>query len=280
MLTKVKAYSSVKNAPTLLLDPSGSIFTDPLKIRNITGLEPVKATISTSAFAAIAGAAYVGSNIPTRNIVLTLHPNPDWVTWTVESLRKLIYLYFPTGKPVQLVFEDSVKPPVSIFGYVESVEPNPFAKDIEFPISILCPDPYFTAVDPVVVTGNTANSYTPETITYNGDVPAGIRVEVDFVTGQPAVSTVQIQTKDPSIESFSVSAELDSNQHLLMSSIPGGKFVDTIINDNGLAVSQLSFIADGYTWPMLEPGDNPFSVITDAGIHDWTLKYWERFGGL
>jgi hypothetical protein len=30
----------------------------------------------------------------------------------------------------------------------------------------------------------------------------------------------------------------------------------------------------------LQPGENDFSVITNAGVQDWTLTYYERYGGL
>ena len=45
--------------------------------------------------------------------------------------------------------------PVEISGIVESVEINSFSKDPEFIVSIICPDPYFTALTPTVVTGIT-----------------------------------------------------------------------------------------------------------------------------
>lgn len=281
MLTKVKAYTSVGGAPTLLLDDAGSEFSDFLHIRGITGLEPVKATINTAAFASIAGAAFVGSNIPTRNIVITLHPNPDWNTWTVETLRKLLYRYFQPGTVVQLVFEDSVKEPVTIFGYTESCEPNPFAKDVEIPVSIICPDPYFSSLNPIVVPGRTTNAYSPETITYNGDVPAGVIVEVQAHAGEPANTSIQIQTVDPAVAPFKVdNVPVDDNQYFIMSSVPGNKYVDIVRNATGVVLGHLSDIEGAWNWPMFAPGDNPFSVVTDAGLHDFTLTYYERFGGL
>ena len=35
-----------------------------------------------------------------------------------------------------------------------------------------------------------------------------------------------------------------------------------------------------FFWPILQPGENEFSVITDQGVQDWELIYFERFGGL
>lgn len=280
MLSKVKAYSQLAGLATLTPDPAGSEYTDFIRIRSITGLDPVKATINTSQFVSVPGGVFSGSNIPSRNVVLTLKPNPDWVTWTVESLRKLIYLYFPSGSPVQLVFEDDVKPPVTIFGYVEDCSVNPFVKDVELQVSIICPDPYFSSLNPIVVTGRTVNAYSPANVTYNGEIPAGVILEIDDHSGEADATRLQIQTMDPATGVFIVDGTVNPEQKFIMSSLPGNKYVDTVRLTTGVVVGLLGKIEDGYSWPTLSPGSNPVSIITDAGSHDWTLTYYERFGGL
>lgn len=281
MLTKLKVYTAVQSAPTLLLTDPGQIQADKLQITKITGLNPVKAAINTSQFASIDGVAFTGSNTPGRNIVLTIRPNPDWATWTIDSLRKLIYLYFLPKSSVQLVFEDDTNPPVTIFGYVESCEDDKFSNDVQFQVSILCPDPYFSSLNPIVITGTTENSYAvQDTITYNGDVPTGIKVEVDNVVGEAETATIQIQTVDPSISIFEVAALVNADQYFVMSSVAGNKYVDTVRITTGIVISLLSKFQAGSVWPILVPGDNPFAVVSDVGNHNWTLTYYERFGGL
>lgn len=279
-ITKVKAYTSWANATTLPLADPGRIETDLLQITNIAGLDPVKATINTSQFTNVPGAAFTGSNLPARNIVLTVNPNPDWATWTVESLRKLIYLYFQPQSAVQLVFEDDVKPPVTIFGYVESVIGNKFLKDGTFQISIICPYPYFTSLNPIVVTGTSHNAYTPRVITYNGDVEAGIKLEVDFTTGQAIPGVIGIRTSATPTFVATAPEEIDTHQYYIMSSVSGNKYIDAVRIASGTVVSLLSKLQSGYIWPTLKPGNNSFDVITDVGNHNWTLTYYERFGGL
>lgn len=279
MLTNIKAYTAVSAAPTLPLAVPGLIQTDPFQITNITGLEPVKSAINTASFASIDGAAFTGSNMPVRNIVLTVKPNPDWVTWTVDSLRKLLYLYFSPKNVVQLVFQDDVLPDRTIFGYIESCEDIRFSDDVRFQISIICPDPHFASLNPIVVTGVTSNSYSPSTITYNGDTPTGIKLEVDFVSGQAATGTIQVQTVNPSVSQFKATARVDSHEYFVMSSVAGNKYVDTVRNTTATVVSLLSKLIAS-AWPKLVPGANPFSVITDVGHHNWILTYYERFGGL
>lgn len=280
MLTEVKAYSSWVSAPTLLLDPEGRPETDLVQIRNIDGLEPVKASVNTSLFGSVDGSAYTGASVPSRNIVLTIHPNPDWHTWKYEDLRKLIYAYFMAKRPVRLVFYSDVDPPVEILGIVESVDNTIFSKDQEFNVSVICPDPYFILVDPRVITGQSIRSGgTPTTVTYNGNVETGFRVKVSFSSGTPP-TTIGIQVGDPKISYFNVTATVGSTVYFDMSSVAMQKYVQNVSIGSGVITNLLSKMQEGSKWPLFQPGDNHFSVITDQGVQDWELSFYERFGGL
>src|SRR5678816_2690021 len=154
MLKTVQVYTTMPGVEILTLDPLGVPEDDPVQVRHIEGLDPTKANISTLSYAAIDGDAFLGSNVPSRNIVLTLGPNPDWSTWTFESLRQLIYSYFiPKYSTVQLVFDSDEVGIVQISGIVEDVLANQFTKDPEYIVSLVCLDPMFTAVTPDTVSG-------------------------------------------------------------------------------------------------------------------------------
>ena len=280
MLTEVKAYSSWKSAPTLLLSGTGRAETDLIQIRNIDGLDPVTASVNTSPRGTVDGASYVGSSVPSRNIVLTLRPNPDWGVWTYESLRRLLYSYFMPKRPVRLVFYSNDIVPVEISGIVESVSVNPFSKDPELLVSVVCPDPYFTALTATVLTGQTVRAggvVVP--ITYNGSVETGLNAKVTFVSGANPTS-IGIQIGAATLSYFTVAAAVSTSVYFEMSSIPMQKFLQNVTIGSGVIANLLSKIQDGSTWPVLQPGVNNFSVITDQGVQDWTLTYFERFGGL
>lgn len=280
MLTKVKAYSSWRSAPTLLLDANGRPETDLIQIRNIDGLDPVKASVSTSPRAVIDGVMYTGSSIPSRNIVLTIHPNPDWINWTHDALRKLIYQYFMPKRPVRLVFESDNMAPVEISGIVEGVTANQFTKDPEFLVSIICPDPYFTSVDPIVVTGQAIRAGGNVTVVpYNGTVEAGIVVRVTFTSGTEPTD-IGIQLGSPAISYFDVVATVNGMLYFEVSSIPMQKYVQNVNIGTGVIDNLLSDVAEGSVWAVLQPGDNEFSVVTNQGVQDWELTFFERFGGL
>jgi hypothetical protein len=279
VLTEVKAYSSWRSAPTLPLSADGRPETDLIQIRNVDGLDPIKATVNTSPYGSVDGSSYVGASVLSRNIVLTLHPNPDWVNWTYEKLRKLIYQYFMPKRPTRLVFYSDDMIPVEISGVVEDVSVNIFSKDPELLVSIICPDPYFTALNGIVLTGQTNDD--PVVIDYNGTIEAGMHVKVT-ATPDTAPSDIAIQLGDPRIAYFAVAATVNPTLYFEMNSLPMKKFVQNVNIGSGVITNLLSMIhiQEGSLWPGLQPGDNEFSVITDLGVHDWELTYFERFGGL
>jgi Phage tail protein len=282
VLTELKAYSSWQSAPTLPLSDTGRAETDLIQVRNIDGLDPVNASVNTSPFGSVDGAAYTGSSVLSRNIVLTLHPNPNWDNWSYEGLRRLLYSYFMPKRPVRLVFYSDDMIPVEISGIVESAEINPFSKDPEFIVSVICPDPYFTALEPEVITGQSVRpGGGTATIDYDGSVEAGIHVKVTHVSN-PAPTVIGIQIGDPAISSCNITATVNPAMYFELNSIPMDKFVQNVNIGSGVISNLLSklHVQEGAAWPILQPGELDFSVITDAGVQDWELTYFERFGGL
>lgn len=277
MLTEVKAYSSWRSAPTLTLDADGRAESDLIQIRNIDGLDPVKASVTTSPYGSVDGASYTGSKVLSRNIVLTLKPNPNWDTWTYEKLRRLLYSYFMPKLLTRLVFYSDDMIPVEIYGIVEGVSVNMFTKEPELQVSIICPDPYFTALDPTVLTG--VNDET-KTFDYNGNVESGILVKVTHVSGTP--TTIGIQLGDPKITYFGVNADVTTTKYFELSSIPMRKYVQNVNVGTGVIDNLLSnvYLQEGSLWPTLQPGENEFIVVTDNGVQDYELIFYERFGGL
>ncbi len=277
MLNTIQAYSLEPNAPVLALDANGRVETDFFQIQNITGLDPVKATINTTQLGSMDGAVYSGSSVPFRNIVITVRTNPDWRTWKPQALRKLLYAYFAPKSPILLRFLSDDRAPMEITGYVEDINVDLFAPDNAYGISIICPDPYFTSVDPVIVTGHSQDPAI--TLSYDGDIPTGITVGIES-TASSVSTDVDIRVGDPWESYFNVTALIDDAQYFVLSSIPGSKVVETVLYASGTSVSQLSNVHGGSTWPLLIPGDNLFNINTDQGTQDWTVTYFNRYVGL
>lgn len=282
MLTEVKAYSSWQTAPVLSLTDNGRAETDLIQLTNIDGLDPVKAAVNTSPLGSVDGDAYTGGNVASRNIVLTLRPNPDWDNYTYEVLRRLIYSYFMPKRPTRLVFHSDDLVPVEITGIVESVEVNMFSKDPDIQVSIICPDPYFIALEGEVISGQSIRAGgTVHTIDYNGSIEVGIYVRVQYASG-PNPTIIGIQVGDPAISYFDVVASVSPSLYFEMSSVPMQKYAQNVNLDTAVITNLLAKtnIREGSGWPTLQPGETEFAVITDAGVQDWELTYFERFGGL
>lgn len=278
MIQTLRAYSSWASAVELPLDPLGRAETDLVHIRNIEGLGPVNAAINTTPLGSLDGNIFVGSSVASRNIVLTLAPNPDWSTWTYEKLRQLIYTYFMPKKMVRLVFETDEFSPVEIFGYIESNEPKIFSKDGEIQVSVICPYPYFTSVDPVVLTGTTYDDAI--VVDYEGTVESGVVVEMHYVSGIAQAGAL-VRIGDELGPSMYVYTTIDATNYYKMSSIPGQKYIQLVNVSTGVITNLLSEVEAGSVWPAFQPGENTVLVTGVSGSPaDWTLTYYNRFGGL
>jgi hypothetical protein len=176
-------------------------------------------------------------------------------------------------------------PPVEISGIVEGVEVNMFSSDPELLVSIICPDPYFVALDPKITYGPSTRPGTPASevpvITYNGNIEAGIHVKVSQSYGE-VPTFIGIQIGDPAISHFTVATTVGPTTYFEMSSLPMLKYIQSVEIGTGVITNLLSkvTVVEGSAWPMLQPGEQEFSVITDKGIQDWELTVYERFGGL
>lgn len=281
-ITKIQAYTTTPNADTLTLAEPGRAATDPLQIVDIQGLEPVKATINTTPLAAADGENIDGSQVPSRNIILIVRPNPDWSTWSPEALRRLLYYYFNPKSKIRLVFTSDDIDPVFIEGIVDSCGDTPFSNDPSFTVSIICKYPYFKSVTDEVITGTAiVTGGTFVTVTNDGDVFAPFKLTVDYGGTPPNI--IQVSILAPQWKDFIINPNLDQSGPVgdlfMMSSVPTEKYARVVTTNNGLLYYVTSGIQEEVDWPVLSPGDNIFAVITDSGGQDWELHVPKTYAG-
>jgi len=278
VLTKVTAYSQWDGIDPLIFNVINRPETDLFEVRNFDGLGAVKANVNTTPMGSVKGSGFTGTSVGERNLVLTLGLDPDWDEWTVSRLRRLLDKYFMPEQEIRFVFESMEFSPVEISGYIESNDPNIFSKDPEQQISVICPSPDFVSVDPVVVNGTT--DMVPISIDYEGNVKTGIVLAVTHNSGA-ATSIVTVQPGEMGSRPFVVSnAVVDAGHRFMLDSIPGEKFVRTYTVPGNVQTNLLDDINVGSIWPELFPGEQDFVVQSDAGIKNWTLTYYNRFGSL
>lgn len=283
MITRMEVFSAQPSAPELPLGSIAVANNDPIQVRNIDGLEPVKATIISTPFATGKGVLYQGSSVPERNIVLTLGLNPDWVDQTMSSLRHLLYRYLLPEAWCKLRFFSDDMPVVDIEGYVESLQPNIFSQDPEIQCSIICPKPDFIEVDATIFDGVVGDA--PIDFEYYGTVPTGIELRVDGSSALPAYTGTLsvINTGGDEIpQTFTINpVTINALKSFKLTTILHKKRAMNFALGDTTLTNLLQAVQAPRQWPQVTPGGtNTFQVTATTPGQIWTLAYFNRFGGL
>ena len=279
MLNSV-SVSGVSGVGTLILrlvdDPANGLF-----LKNIDGLNPVRAELATSEYARYDGQYYHGSRLGMRNIVFTIALRPDFSTSSVKDLRDLLYKYFTPGGPkLNFTFHtDGSFPNYHISGYAEAFETSLFSADPEVQISVICPDPEFLGPNKSV----NLSLNTETTIDYQGHRIGGLFFSI--ANGQQIASngfsiehTRPDYTRDTihyqgRLEGFSIihfTSKVRQKEVLYSS---GGMI--GVIDDPRLYEIPIDDV-----WPLFYPGVNRFRVSGPSTGAKIVLNYREAFGGL
>ena len=280
MLTKVSIYTPRLNIPQLLLAGDIAYF-DPVQIRGVTGLNPVKATVNSTQYGSIDGEIPQGNFLGKRNIVLTLGLNPNWADQSMSSLRDLVYMYFMSKQSVTLRFFSDNKPPCNIAGIVESCEPNIFSKDPEIQVSIICHQPDFIDVSPTIIEGVVGDGSSLTDIEYAGSMPAGFVLEIQSSAAVPSYTgSILVSNQTPTPQTMTFFTTVDTTQWVRIGTVHGHKFIQSINLLTGVVTNLLKLLPSESDWITLEPGPNSFGVIGESSGLVWTLTYYNRHGGL
>ena len=283
MITKIEVFSALTSAPELPL--GGTLASDdPVHIREITGLGPVKAEISTTPFATSSGELYQGSSVGKRNIVMTLGFNPDYEgDQSYESLRQLLYAYLMPQAWTKLRFTTDSLPVVEIEGYVESFEPSIFAQDPEVQVSIICPRPDFVDPDAVIINGVVDDGTNEYAIEYIGTSPTGFEMRVQQSPENPSYEgslDISSELPDGIVQTFSIDpVTIDGLKYFKLSTVKNQKRVQNVAVADSSITNLLANVTSG-EWPEMQFGENLIKVIGEETGQIWTLAYFNRFGGL
>ena len=282
MLRRLEVFSANPSAPEL---PLGG-FTpndDPVQLRSIDGLGPVKAELASTAFASGRGELFQGGSIGKRNIVLSLGLNPNWVDQTMTTLRHQLYAYLLPEAWTKLRFYSEDMPTVDIEGIVESFEPNIFSQDPEIQVSILCHKPDFIDIDATRYEGIVDDGTSELEFVYVGTVATGFELRIDGSAAVPIYTgNFTIGNKAPEEpQNFEVEGVfVDPTKYFKLSSVRNAKRAQIVSKEDGLATNLLSKVTSASVWPEIRPGTNLFSVAAAETGQHWVMAYYNRFGGL
>lgn len=281
MITRIEVVSLEPAVPDLALAQGFIPNDDPVQIRNIEGLGPVKSDVSSSPYATGRGVRYEGSGTGQRNIVLTLGLNPNWADQTITSLRQLLYHYLMTDTWVTLRFVSTELPTVRITGIVESFEPNLFSEDPEIQVSILCPKPDFIDVETTLISGASDEGID---LLYTGTAPSGFEMRVMLPSGLSTHTGYIdiVNTRRGAEERFSIlTVHISPTTYLRLNTVRTSRAIEVVTFSTNEAVNILAKMDRTSEWPELLPGQNAINVFVGGSTPlPWILGYFNRYGGL
>lgn len=257
-------------------------------ITGVSGLTPVAANINTSTAGINDGVVYNSARLNYRNIVITL-----CFARNVETSRIKLYDYFQTKQFCRLYFSNGSRD-VYIDGYVETFECDLFTMTETAQISIICPKPYFKNVTETVNSGATVSAAfefptafndvvfstetagTTVTIPNNGDVSAGMDIEINF-TGSVSAPVIRNAATG---EYFRLNRNFVSGDKVTVNTRSGEKSV--ILTRFGVEFNIINALDAGASWLQLQRGNNTLLLGANSGSTalSVTFKHCDLFAGV
>ena len=273
MLTQVTAQNVRGDLLLLpLADSSGGYI-----VRNIDGLDPVKAVLASSSIAQVDGADFQHARRDIRNITMKIGIQPDWSVTDVGDLRKSLYAFFMPKSPVTMSFylDDALFATTDVI--VESCENSMFSADPEVDISLICYDPDFYDTALTTVSGSTVTDMTEQVITYAGSSDTGV---VFKMTLPRNISDLMLYNTRPDgiINIFYAQGTFLSGDIIKIGSIEKDKYFRIV--RAGLEYSVLYWMNRTSSWISLQEGDNRFRAVTSGTAISFTLEYTNKYGAL
>lgn len=273
MLSRVEVITSQGALLNLQLDDDSSSFI----VQEMTGLEPVKATLVSSSFANSDGEQYHSSRREARNITIKFGLEPDYAVNSIADLRNQLYSFFMPKTQVTLRFHLSDLLYVDILGRVESFEAPLFTDTPEVDISLMCFDPDFFDPNSGLFTGMSTSGLDEVQLTYNGTVDTGLLFTLS--PNRPVTDfSIYHRPPDGTLRVLDFSYPLLDKDVLKINTVFGAKAIT--LTRAGVDTSQLYSMSPQSNWLRLQPGVNNLRVYTTGAAIPYTISYVTRYGGL
>ena len=247
-------------------------------IVNFAGLDRPDADISRSALAGANASRISGSQVPERNIVLTIRP---WIAAETNRLELYDNLPFDTDLRFYIVTENRC---VFIDGRVEKLGGGGFTKDVtDIQLSILCPFPWFQSVKL-----HKAQLKAGDNIIRNdGDIPAGFRLEVEGHANMVQLIDFKLNVGG---ETFATKADTNVIAPVELITIPGKRTFKCSNSGHistGTWKPSFAYLAADTKWPKIPAGAQTINVsYTEGGVHPYifdnlnTLYWRDTYSGV
>lgn len=250
-------------------------------VKEIEGLDPVPVGMVTETLPTREGGVYQSSRLDLRNIVLKIKLDTNYAARSISSRKQDLYALSLGKQELTLSFVSSVFGSVSIKGRVEDFDSPEFTNDPLVTISIQCFDPDFVNDSEQTQTG--LINEVPQTLEYQGSVPAGLIINLGPVPSRPVgldlVFTHNQTTRIIGRWSTSQGFTPDGRTWSICS-IPGQKFATrSSTGESMLEIVDFTTLI----WPLLIRGDITYSFTTGEPFTpawEYELIWFERYGAI
>lgn len=274
MLTKIEVFNGTSESLSLPLQDISTGYV----VEDVTGLDPVKATVVSTKIAQIDGSRRQASRRENRNIVLVLGFVPELASSTVEILRRNIYGYLSPKTMVTLRFHFDGVGFVDILGEVESCESPLFTEEPQMNVSVICFDPDFYALTSSEVAGVTTSTSGEAVFDYPGSSPAGYIFTLPVTR---ALTGFTIYNTHPNSvqQIFEFEDPLAIGDEIVITTSPGNKSI--MRTRSGVKKSVLYGVTPESVWPYFSPGGNIVRVNASGSPNmPYSIEYVAKYGGL
>lgn len=250
-------------------------------VYQIDGLNPPDAIINTTPVANFDGSRFNSSRTNERNIVIYLTIEGD-----CETNRINLYRYVRTKRYVKFYYKNSARD-VYAEGYVENMQIAIFGMKQSVQISILCPQPFFKAVDTSIVDFSTIvplfvfpfayeeagapfselEINAQKSIINNGDVINGVIIKIK-AAGAALNPTIYNLTQN---QYFKLNIEMAEGDELTINTNKSHKEI-TLLHD-GEESNVINDMDIGSEWFQLLSGDNIFTYGADEFPQNLTCTF-------
>lgn len=247
----------------------------------VEGLQPPAATINSTKNSTSDGMVINSVSVESRNIVLYMTIEGD-----IEKNRINLYKYFPLKQTVTVYFKNNTRD-VKINGLVEIIECDLFSNRQVVQISLICAQPYFSAVDELISyfsdltnlfsfpfniadTGMELSAITTnvrKSIINTGDVESGVIIKL-YAIGDvvnPIIYDVFNRTH------IALNYSMIANDQIIINTNVGNKSI-TLIR-NGISYNLMGNMTPDSKWLTLAQGDNVFTYDTDSGSSNLQITF-------
>lgn len=279
------------------------------QVVSIDGLYPPQAQINRSNVAGMDGSKFNSSKLNERAIVITLKICGD-----IEANRIKLYSYFNTKQWCKFYYKNGTRD-VYIEGWTETHNVPQFTNNEIAQITILCPNPYFKAVDEIIddVSKIIEKFEFPFAFGANGATNINVSDTTDNAIVFSEIDTTRVTNVINDSETqtgliINVEFLKDVKKLLIKNTGTGDEFIldrtkyggfiegDKVVIDTNKGSKSITLIRDaqeinifpslkkGSVFFQLDIGDNYFSYLADDGVNDdgiaITFKHYTVYGGV